>query len=219
MIGKPRKREVQAPPENIGGNVYDKYGSRNLIVRALMAGFFRDLEALVARAAPKTLIEAGCGEGEISARLLECVDHVTAFDVDMGCVSQARTRLIDSKKAERRTEPHVDVFHADLYGDLGDLSADLVICCEVLEHVPDPMAALDRLATLTTGHVLLSVPREPLWRTLNMVRLRYVRDLGNTPGHIQHWSSRAFEAMVARRFRIVETRRPIPWTMILAEPA
>jgi hypothetical protein len=30
------------------------------------------------------------------------------------------------------------------------------------------------------------VPREPIWRIGNMARGRYLGDLGNTPGHIQH---------------------------------
>ncbi|MBB4265730.1 class I SAM-dependent methyltransferase [Roseospira visakhapatnamensis] len=205
-------------PANIGGNVYNKYGSGNPIVRILMAGFFRDLDALVRRAAPRTLMEAGCGEGEISARLMHRVEQLTAFDVDAECVDQARARLVPTPDESPPDGPRVDVFGADLLGDLGDRTADLVLCCEVLEHVSDPVGALDRLAHLTTGHVILSVPREPLWRVLNVARLRYLRDLGNTPGHVQHWSSRAFETLVAQRFRIVETRRPIPWTMVLAKP-
>jgi 2-polyprenyl-3-methyl-5-hydroxy-6-metoxy-1,4-benzoquinol methylase len=204
---------AEAAPGVIGGNVYDKYGSRNPIVRALMAGFLRDFDALVARAAPSTVIEAGCGEGHLSARLVDRVEALTAFDVDARCVALAQARLCPGR--DRPTAPRV--FQADLAGDLGDLRADLVVCCEVLEHVPDPVAALERLAALTTRHVLLSVPREPLWRALNMARLKYVPALGNTPGHIQHWSSRGFVRDVAARFRVLETRRPLPWTMVLAE--
>jgi len=213
MTQAPR-RTPAAAPDNIGGNVYDKYGTRNPIARALMAGFMSDLEALVTRAAPRSVIEAGCGEGHISARLLNRVDRLTAFDVDAGCVDQARAKLL-SREPPPAGGPEVEVFQADLYDDLGGRTADLVICCEVLEHVPDPMAALDRLAGLTTGYLLLSVPREPLWRALNMARLRYLGAFGNTPGHIQHWSAHAFEALIAQRFRIVETRRPVPWTMAL----
>ena len=39
-------------------------------------------------------------------------------------------------------------------------------------------------------HLLVSVPREPLWRALNMLRGAYWRALGNTPGHLNHWSKR-----------------------------
>ena len=124
-----------------GGNVYDKYGSRNPVVRALMAGFFRDLDALLARAAPRTVIEAGCGEGVLSARLAPALDSLHAFDIDAACVAAARVRL-ESFPATRA------VFQGDLTGPLPDLpAADLVLCCEVLEHVADPNAALRRLGT------------------------------------------------------------------------
>ncbi|MBB4287092.1 class I SAM-dependent methyltransferase [Roseospira goensis] len=211
----------EAAPGHIGGNVYDKYGSRNPIVRALMAGFLRDFDTLVARVAPSTVIEAGCGEGHLSARLLGRVAALTAFDVDAGCVGQARDRLA----ARADGTGAVRVVQADLTEDgakgrgseLADLRADLVVCCEVLEHVPDPEAALKRLVAFSNRYLLLSVPREPLWRVLNMARLKYLPAFGNTPGHVQHWSSASFERLVARQARVLEVRRPVPWTMVLAE--
>src|SRR5688572_3432463 len=71
-------------------------------------------------------------------------------------------------------------------------AADLVVCCEVLEHVEEPRLALERLAGISGQYCLLSVPREPLWRALNCLRGSYLRQLGNTPGHIQHWSRAEF---------------------------
>ena len=42
------------------------------------------------------------------------------------------------------------------------------------------------------------MPREPLWRGLNMARGAYVKDLGNTPGHLNHWSRKAFVELLSR---------------------
>ena len=61
---------------------------------------------------------------------------------------------------------------------------------EVLEHVPDPERTVSEMARVAKRWVLVSVPREPLWRGLNMARGAYIKDLGNTPGHINHWSKR-----------------------------
>ena len=94
-------------------------------------------------------------------------------------------------------------------------AAELIVCCEVLEHLPDPLAALEILAGLARPWLLVSVPREPLWRALNMARFAYVRSLGNTPGHVNHWSKQTFIAFLARRFEVVEVRAPLPWTMAL----
>ena len=94
-------------------------------------------------------------------------------------------------------------------------AAELVVCCEVLEHVDDPVAGLETLAGLARPWLLVSVPREPLWRALNLARLKYVGELGNTPGHLNHWSRRGFLDFLAERVELVEVRSPLPWTMAL----
>jgi 2-polyprenyl-3-methyl-5-hydroxy-6-metoxy-1,4-benzoquinol methylase len=91
-----------------------------------------------------------------------------------------------------------------------------VLAIEVLEHVDDPPAALAEIARVARGDVVLSVPREPLWRLLNMTRGRYLGRLGNTPGHIQHWSSASFERLVSRHLEVTGTWRPLPWTLLRA---
>ena len=63
---------------------------------------------------------------------------------------------------------------------------------EVLEHLEDTEAAVNVLAQIATPYLVVSVPREPLWRILNLARGAYLKDLGNTPGHVQHWSTASF---------------------------
>jgi hypothetical protein len=86
---------------------------------------------------------------------------------------------------------------------------------EVLEHVPDPGGVLAEMSRVASRWVLVSVPREPLWRVLNMARGEYLRDFGNTPGHLNHWSKRGFRKLLTRYGEIVELRSPPPWTMAL----
>ena len=75
------------------------------------------------------------------------------------------------------------------------------------------------LARLARPWLIASVPREPLWRALNLARLSYVGALGNTPGHLNHWSKRGFVRFLDERFEVVEVRSPIPWTMALCRAA
>ena len=96
--------------------------------------------------------------------------------------------------------------------------ADLIVCCEVLEHLEEPRRALEALRRIVTGHLILSVPREPIWRLLNIARLKYIVDLGNTPGHLQHWSAQRFTALAAEYFDVLAVRKPLPWTMLLCGP-
>ncbi|MBV9467198.1 MAG: methyltransferase domain-containing protein, partial [Solirubrobacterales bacterium] len=92
---------------------------------------------------------------------------------------------------------------------------DLVAAIEVLEHVSEPQRTLAEMQRVARRHLLVSVPHEPLWRVLNVLRGAYLRELGNTPGHRNHWSKRGFVRMMERHGTVVEVRSPFPWTMLL----
>ena len=98
--------------------------------------------------------------------------------------------------------------------DLPDDAFDLVLGIEMLEHVPNPRRALEEFARVARGSAVFSVPREPIWRVLNMARGKYWSDLGNTPGHIQHWSSGSFAKLIGSYFAVDTVRRPLPWTVV-----
>jgi hypothetical protein len=74
---------------------------------------------------------------------------------------------------------------------------------------------LEEMRRVARRHLLVSVPREPLWRVLNVARGAYLRDLGNTPGHVNHWSRRGFLELLETYGELVEARAPFPWTMLL----
>jgi 2-polyprenyl-3-methyl-5-hydroxy-6-metoxy-1,4-benzoquinol methylase len=96
-----------------------------------------------------------------------------------------------------------------------DREFDLATAIEVLEHVPQPERTVAEMARVARRHLLVSVPREPLWRALNLARGAYWGSLGNTPGHVNHWSKRGFGSLLARHGRVEEVRSPLPWTMLL----
>ena len=192
------------------GNFYDKYGSRNPIVRWMMSGFMGAFEELVVQSGADRALEIGCGEGELSIVMARRGLRVAGCDIAPEAVEEARRRIgaagVDVDVWVQRLE---DFHHPDAH------AAPLVVCCEVLEHLDDPNAGLEILSGLARPWLLCSVPREPIWRALNMARFKYLADLGNTPGHVNHWSRKGFEKFVSQRFEIVKTRTPLPWTMLL----
>lgn len=198
----------------VAGNTFDKYGSRNPIVRLLMRGYRAALDELVAMASPHAIHEVGCGEGYWTIRWRRMGMDARGSDFSEQMVSLA------AENAASAGLP--DVFSAKSVYDLESPrdAADLVVCCEVLEHLQYPENAFEALARVVPGDgwLILSVPREPIWRAMNLARGRYVRDFGNTPGHLQHWSQRAFVDMASGYFEIVAKRAPIPWTMLLCRP-
>ncbi len=191
------------------GNTFDKYGSQNPAVRRLMARFERDLDDLFALAAPTSVLDVGCGEGVLTHRWATGLGDRPVVGID----------LEDPKlQAEWATRRRANLsFQVNSASDLpyGDGEFDLAAAIEVLEHVPDPERTVAEMARVAKGHLLVSVPREPLWRMLNVARGAYLRELGNTPGHVNHWSGASFRRLLERHGRIVEARAPFPWTMLL----
>jgi ubiquinone/menaquinone biosynthesis C-methylase UbiE len=183
----------------------DKYDCRNPIGRALLDRFVSHVEQLVASLAPARMLDVGCGDGRLTARIRSAVPGaaVVACDVSREAVAAAEERICG-----------VQLLVASVY-DLPFLDAcfDVVGGFEVLEHLEDPERALREIRRVASGHVVLSVPHEPLWRLLNLLRGKYLTRLGNTPGHLQRWGPRAFRDLVATRFRVVSVTRPFPWTV------
>ncbi len=195
------------------GNAYDKYGSGNVIVRRMMAGFESALSELVDQASPREIHEVGCGEGYWVLRWNEVGIAARGCDVSNLVIDYAY------ENAVARNLPKSLFTVRSIYDlEAGRDSADLVVCCEVLEHLEDPEAGLKALQRVVGRHLIASVPKEPLWRFLNLARGKYVTDLGNTPGHLQHWSRMGFIRLVEKYFEIIEVRAPLPWTMLLCRP-
>lgn len=193
----------------VTGNTYDKYGSTNPVVRRLMGSFQRTLDELMALAEPRSLLDVGCGEGVLVHRWAQDLPGRRVVGIDLEEKSiQAGWSQRRAPNLEYRTMPAEDLpFAVDEF--------DLATAIEVLEHVPDPEHTLAEMARCAERHLLVSVPREPLWRTLNMARGAYLGQLGNTPGHLNHWSKRSFARLLSHHGDVVELRSPFPWTMLL----
>jgi SAM-dependent methyltransferase len=193
----------------VTGNTYDKYGSSNPLVRRLMAGFERELDELFEMAAPRSVLDFGCGEGVLVHRWAQRLGKRRLVGVDL------EEESIQAGWAERRA-PNLEyrVIHDANLPFAAD-EFDLASAIEVLEHVPDPEHTLGEMARCAERYLLVSVPREPLWRVLNIARGAYWPALGNTPGHLNHWSGRSFVKLLSRHGKVVEARSPFPWTMLL----
>ena len=194
----------------VTGNTYDKYGSTNPVVRRLMARFEGTLDELFTQADPQSLLDVGCGEGVLThqwAQRLGDERRVVGIDLDDPALHA---------EWAKRTAPNLEyrVMKAENL-PFADGEFDAATAIEVLEHVPDAEHSVAEMARVAKRWLLVSVPREPLWRGLNLARGAYWKDLGNTPGHVNHWSKRSFVALLSRHGEVVQARSPFPWTMLL----
>jgi SAM-dependent methyltransferase len=191
------------------GNTYDKYGSQNPVVRRLMGGFEATLDELWALAAPRSILDVGCGEGVLTSQWAERLGDGRIVGIDL---DDPKLRA----EWDKRQRPNLE-YRAEEATSLSfaDGEFDMATAIEVLEHVPEPERTVAEMARVAERWLLVSVPREPVWRMTNMARGAYLKDLGNTPGHLNHWSKRSFVSLLSRYGKVEQVRSPFPWTMLL----
>jgi len=187
----------------------DKYKKANFFEKILLKNFFNKVKSIIPENI-KSVAEIGCGAGISTEKLRDFfINQQTFFasDLDPELVEMAKEK---NKGVSFGVESIYDLNHTD-----GEF--DLVFCLEVMEHLEEPEKALKEISRITKEYVIISVPREPLWRILNMARGSYWKDLGNTPGHINHWSKRGVSKFISREFKVLKVCSSISWTMVLTQ--
>jgi ubiquinone/menaquinone biosynthesis C-methylase UbiE len=199
-------------PDVVIGNHTAKYTAKNPAIRWLTERWVANLEAQLdqVRADPRLTsgraLEVGCGEGVIADKLSQRWPTVVGLDLpDSGL----------RRDWKSYSAPHF--LHADAdHLPFGDNEFEVVVSVEVLEHLKDPERGLREIARVGSKHIVLSVPREPIFRSCNLFTGRYVKDLGNTPGHLNHWSTRSFVKFVSTVADVQAVTTPFPWTTVRA---
>ena len=199
------------PTSSPVGNSYDKYATTNPLARPLVNRFCAAVDELLDLCAPLSVLDVGCGEGVLTQRWARRYAGAAILGVDR---EDPRCR---SQWLGRR-EPNLSFEVADGAAlRFEDSSFDLVCGIEVLEHVANPTAVLEQMRRCARKAILISVPREPLWRILNVARGTYWRDFGNTPGHLQHWSKTSLLTLLRGYGEITAVRAVTPWTVVLVQ--
>jgi 2-polyprenyl-3-methyl-5-hydroxy-6-metoxy-1,4-benzoquinol methylase len=188
------------------GNL-QKHLNPNPVQRYLLRRFHCQIALLVEAVGAERILDAGCGEGFVVSYLLQGNDGLTVTGID--------SRLQAIEMARQMVQ--------GVLFDVGDLrempysddSFDLVMCLEVLEHLPDPNRGLRELRRVTSAHCLVSVPHEPFFRATNFLRGKHVFAWGRDPEHLQHWTARQFRRLVEQYFEIEQFVYSFPWLIAL----
>lgn len=189
---------------------YEKFQTGNPVVRKLIDRFYGKVVALVGQLDPGTVLDAGCGEGETLERLDGLLSgSITGIDLNPESVEFAAKRI-----------PSGEFQVADLTDlPFEDDSFDLVLCLEVLEHLPAPAPALAELSRVCRGDIVLSVPSEPWFRLGSLARGKYLKGWGNHPEHVNHWNPRSLRAFLETGTEVVAVERSTPWLVAQVRPA
>ena len=172
--------------------------------------------------------------GLLQRFMARCADHVATLAVpgdtilDCGVAEGTMTRFLTDQLPDRRIvameyeDEACALFHRD-YGDipllrgsiyqlpLPDKSVDVATAFEVLEHLEDPGLALAEMRRVARRSVVVTVPYEPFFRMGNVARGKYLKRLGNTPGHINHWTVPSLRRLVTSRLPKARVERAFPW--------
>lgn len=176
--------------------------------RFLIDNFYDVLLAEIKKINPKSVLDAGCGEGITLNKIKEAKigSQLSGFDFSDKAI-----------QIGKKLFPKLNLKQGDIYKiDAPDNSYDVVICSEVLEHLEKPEDALKELVRVSKKYVILSVPQEPLFMIGNLIRGKNVKRLGNDIEHIQHWSNRKFVQFVSKYMDVKSNITPLPWTLIVA---
>lgn len=185
---------------------YRKHTSTNPVQKYLIKRFYKAIFEIVRTLKPATILEAGCGEGFMLERLKQWGIGTTLFGVDISG---------DAIAIGKKLHPNLNLLRGDIYSlPFKDDSFDLVICCEVLEHLLYPIKAMDEIVRVSKKYCLLSVPQEPYFTLANFLRGKNWSHWGNDPGHINHWTADNFNLFVTSWFVNHTNRQAFPWQIV-----
>ncbi|MEP4077634.1 class I SAM-dependent methyltransferase [Haloferula sp.] len=132
----------------------------------------------------ETLLDFGCGRGEVLSLYGEKGYDVTGTDADEECV-----RL----SSEQGKAVQLDI--EDPLGQFGENSFDYVVCYHVMEHVPTPIETIDILSKIARKGVVIAVPN---LKTLTHVFSREVHADRVNEGHLQSWDHAHLQSLAER---------------------
>lgn len=153
----------------------------------------------------QSVLDAGCGEGYVyrAMRKRGFQGQWTGFDFSEGAIEMAKKQ---SPETDWRTASIYDI-------PFPDKSFDLVFSSQVFEHLSEPERALRECARMTRKQLLLSVPWEPLFRSLTW--LSVTLRIGGDPGHVNFWSGKSFRQFVAGAGKLVAHERTTVYQIAL----
>jgi len=191
------------PPYSRRGN-YQKYLNPNPLQQYLIRRFHKKVGELVKETGTMRILDAGCGQGFTIERLDSGLS-IQGVDNDLSSLMEARER-----------SPNSYFYLSDVRDlPLASQAFPLILCLEVLEHLPDPHPALEELRRVTSSHCLISVPHDPFFRLANLLRGKNWRAWGNDPEHIHNWTAREFIRLLEGYFEIEKVVYSFPWVMAL----
>ncbi|HRV91318.1 MAG TPA: class I SAM-dependent methyltransferase [Anaerolineae bacterium] len=185
-----------------------KHLNSNPVQRLLLSRFHQIIVDLVQQTQADKILDAGCAEGFV-------IQHLQHNDIRAVCIGGDFEP--EALQWGRDNFIHnAPVANLDIHRlPFPDNHFPLVICLEVLEHLPDSQVGLRELARVSSDYILLSVPHEPFFRGANFLRGKHLTAFGNDPEHLHNYSGCDFRQMVDGVVDVVWHGYSFPWQIAL----
>lgn len=189
---------------------YLKHANSNPIQKALINNFYKELFRMLKPLKLEKVLDVGCGEGFTLKKLEE---------KKIGKHNEGIDYSEDAIKIGKKIYPELNLLKGDVYSlSYPDNSFDMALCTEVLEHLDDPIKAVQEIKRVTSKYILFSVPNEPFFIMANFLRGKYVKSFGNHPEHINHWTMWGFENFLKKQgLTVVKSKHPFAWSLVLVK--
>ncbi|HZZ20307.1 MAG TPA: class I SAM-dependent methyltransferase [Opitutaceae bacterium] len=162
--------------------------------RRWMAGELADLPP------DAPIIEVGCGDGSFTRDLSALSSSVTAIDIsELQIEENARSMPAIRFRQHDVAEPF----------PFADGSFDVVWCSEVLEHLFNPLFAMQEMHRILKpgGRLLLTVPYHGVFKNLLIVLFKWDVHFSPSNPHIRFYTRRTLEGMTREAgFEDIRTR-------------
>lgn len=189
-----------------------KYKTKNPLVKKLLSRFIYDVSKTLSSLNLKTnskILDAGCGNGFLMKELKKNSSLTKFYGLDI---------LKDSISYAKKLNPDSRFF----VGNVTDMPFkddyfDLIICSEVIEHLKNPETALKEIQRTTKKYAIICLPYEPFFTIANLLRLKYLKTLGNYPGHIHKFGKQSLCNTLKKYFNKIKIKSSTFWLIALCE--
>jgi trans-aconitate methyltransferase len=186
---------------------YQKYHSSNPLIRWVTHRFLRRIASVLKSEPHNRIVDLGCGEGLVYSALISggIASDYHGYDISDEAIAYAKT-----------CHPNANWTAANLLHITPHAyRPDIVLCLEVIEHIPDASETLSAIRKWSAPVTVLSVPWEPWFRVGNLARGARWATLGNHPEHVQHFNPRTFRDALSRHWDHVEVGTCFPWIVAI----
>ena len=191
---------------------FQKYQTGNPLMQGVIRRFLTTICGHVQAIKPQRIIDLGCGEGIVAHELAQLGLDFQYRGMDLNPESVEAAKALNAGNAALQFET-ADIIATEPQEDW----ADVALCLEVLEHLPEPREAIRQIMRWSRGKAILSVPWEPWFRMGNFVRGRHITRLGNHPEHIQQFRPRTFGKLLREFSPNVRITTCFPWIIAIVD--